>query len=86
MAASLKKGKSPYQAAAKARENKKLKNPILQLEQRMAQPFEGIVAQVFGLGSPNQQMGQGQSTGDTGAAMKELSALMQQYMQAKGMK
>ncbi len=91
MESELGKGRSPFEAAAAARNKKSLKNPIRDLEEETAQPFEGIIAHIFGLGSPNQQAAPTQSassaqSGDWMAAQKQLAGLIQAYNQSKGLK
>lgn len=79
-------GFDPITAAQKARAVKALQKEITDVESSVGQKLEDVVAQVFGSATPNQQSDQSQSTGDTGAALKELGALMQQYMKSKGIK
>jgi hypothetical protein len=89
------KGKTPFEAAAAARNARMMKTPISQIETETAQPFEGVIAQVFGLGGQQSTQAQPQAVpaqdapaeaGDAGGGIKELGNLIQQYIQSKGVK
>jgi hypothetical protein len=87
MEAEMKKGRSPYEAAAAARAKKALQEPITKLEAQAQVPFEGLIAHIFGGGVPQEQEITPTQTvegGDYRQDLKQLAALIQQYTNAKG--
>ena len=89
MQAEMKKGKSPYEAAASARKKSDLKDPIVQLEAMAQMPFEGVIAHIFGGNVPQEQEitptqnVPAQST-EYLQAMNKLNGLLQGYNQQFG--
>lgn len=87
MESEMKKGRSPYEAAAAARAKKALQEPITKLEAQAQVPFEGIIAHIFGGNVPQEQEITPTQTvqgGDYRQDLKQLAALIQQYNNAKG--
>jgi len=87
MESEMKKGRSPYEAAAAARAKKALQEPITKLEAQAQVPFEGLIARIFGGNVPQEQEITPTQTvegGDYRQDLKQLATLIQQYTNAKG--
>lgn len=86
----FKKGKTPFEAAAAARKKPVLKNPIEKLEYENAQPFEGVIAQIFGGYGQQQEITPTQNipaqSTDISQDLKLLGNMIQGFYHSKGMK
>jgi len=85
--AEMKKGRSPYEAAAAARAKKALQDPIAKLEAEAQVPFEGLIAHIFGGNVPQEQeITPTQTIPANSPQLTEVINLIRATNQAKGIK